>query len=155
MSYFSLTELRCGFGNRDRNLLTWVNAINFVRNPGYNPLTLDNNIGLINLASNPTGLGIAPIPMAVAATVQIAGTPGIIYGFGFTTNAGAFATILQQAAKTIETDAACLATFPHLTGLLGGNFCAIGTGVVGSVPSMCAGDQGGPFVANNVLVNLI
>lgn len=150
--YFSLTELRCGFGNRDRNLLTWIVANNFITHPGYNANTLDNNIALISITSVPLAPTVA-IPLALPATIQAGGTAGTIYGFGFTTNEGAFATILQQAAKTIEADAACLATFPHLAdGLLLRNFCAIGAGVAGSAPSMCAGDQGGPFVVTNVLV---
>lgn len=150
--YFSLTELRCGFGNRDRNLLTWISAASFIPHPGYNAATLDNNLALIMLQTAPVA-PTTPIPLALPATVQAAGTVGTIFGFGFTTNTGDFATILQQAPKTIETDAACLATFPHLAdGVLVRHFCALGAGVAGAAPSMCAGDQGGPFVVNNVLV---
>lgn len=107
------------------------------------------------MASNPTIIPtIAAIQMAVPATVQTAGTLGIIYGFGFTANGGNFATILQQAQKTIQADAACLATYPHLVGRFDTNFCALGAAGV-NTPSMCGGDQGGPFVVNNVLVNLL
>lgn len=150
--YFSISELRCGFGNRDRNLLTWIQAFNYILHPYYNPYPLDNNIALIHLLSVPLSPTTA-IPLALPGTIQVGGTEGTIFGFGFTTNEGFFATILQQASKTIETDAACLVTFPHLSdGLLARNFCAIGAGVAGNVPSMCAGDHGGPFVVDGVLV---
>lgn len=148
-----LTALRCGFGNRDRNLLTWVNGINYVPHPQFNQSNLDNNIGIIQLASNPTLIpAINAIPMALPTTLQGPGVVGTIFGFGFTTNGGNFATILQQAAKTIQTDVACLATYPHLTGRLETNFCALSTAV--NTPSMCGGDQGGPFVVNHFLVRI-
>lgn len=146
-----MIALRCGFGNRDRNQLTWVDGISYVPHPDYNSTNLDNNIAVIQLASNPsTLLTIVAIPLAVDGINQAAGVIGTIFGFGFTAN-GNFAQILQQAQKTIQTDAACLTTYPHLTGRLNTNFCALSAAAL-NTPSMCGGDQGGPFVVNNVLV---
>lgn len=147
-----LTEIRCGFGNRDRNQLTWVTANNFISHPLYNATNLDNNIGLVALSTNPTLLPtIFAIPLSVPLTPQEAGIVGIIYGFGFTANGGNFAQILQQGLKVIQTDAECLTTYPHLVGRLDTNFCAR-SAAGDNAPSMCGGDQGGPFVVNNVVV---
>lgn len=133
--------------------MTWLNAVNFFSHAQYNAVNLDNNIGLIQLPVNPTLLpSIIAIALSIPATPQGAGVVGIIYGFGFTANGGNFAQILQQAPKTIQTDAECLITYPHLAGRLDTNFCALSAAAL-NTPSMCGGDQGGPFVVNNVLVN--
>lgn len=144
--------IRCGFGSIDRNQLVWVQGINYVRHLNYVPATLANNIGLIQLANNPTSTQVNPIPMAIPETQQGADSQGLLFGFGFTTNEGTFATILQQAAKTITTDAICVATFAHLNNRLATDFCAVGAGV--NVPSACHGDQGGPFSIGGILVGL-
>lgn len=91
--------------------------------------------------------------MATLQTPQDAGTIGLLFGFGFTTNQGNFALHLQQATKTIQTNAVCTATYPHLTNRLDTEFCALGLAVIGT-PSACSGDQGGPFSINNILIGL-
>lgn len=148
-----LTEIRCGFFHRDINQLTWFSASHFISHPMYNPSNLDNNIALLHVAANPTQLpSFNAIPLATPLVPnQGPGLVGTIYGFGFTANGGNFAQILQRAEKTIQSDAECLATYPHLVGRLDTNFCALSALTV-NAPNMCGGDQGGPFVANGHLV---
>lgn len=149
----TVSNIRCGFGNRDRFLLTWVNAVNYMRHPEYNATNLDNNIGLIALASNPTNSpNILPISMATATTGQSAGYTGTIFGFGLNTN-GQFTQILQQAFITITSDAECIQTYPHLTGRLDRNFCGVSE-IVPNTPNICGGDQGGSFTQGSILVGL-
>lgn len=151
---FSVNGIRCGFGNRDRFQLTWVNAVNFVVHPDYNPADLDNNIALIQLASNPTNSpSILPIPMAIPSTGQSAGYTGTIFGFGLNA-AVQFPQILQQAYITITSDAECLQTFTHLNGRLDRTFCGVSE-ISPNTPNMCGGDQGGPFSQGGVLVIIL
>lgn len=91
--------------------------------------------------------------MAVTQTPQGEGLVGLLFGFGHTTNLGNFALNLQQASKTIQSNAVCTATYPHLTNRIDTEFCAVGLAGLGT-PSACSGDQGGPFVINNLLVGL-
>lgn len=149
----NLDLIRCGFGNVDREQLTWVQGLTYLRHPQYEPMTLANNIGVILLASNPTSVLTTPIPMATPQTQQGAGVVGLQFGFGFTTNEGAFALHLQQATKVIQTDALCVNTYPHLTNRVATEFCALGQAAL-NTPSACRGDQGGPFSVNEVLVGL-
>lgn len=148
-----LNDLSCGFGNRDRFQLRWVSAIDYMIHPEYNPLNLDNNIGLIQLVLNPSNAPtILPIPMATSLTGQSAGYTGTIFGFGLNAN-GQFPQILQQAYITITSDAECLQAYPHLTGRLDRTFCGFSE-IIPNTPNICDGDQGGSFSQGRVLIGL-
>lgn len=89
--------------------------------------------------------------MATSLTGQSANYTGTIFGFGLNSN-GLFGQILQQAFLTITTDAECLQTYPHLTGKLDKQLCAISE-ITPNTPSFCGGDQGGSFSLGRVIVN--
>lgn len=146
---YRITDLKCGFGNRNVNLLTWVEAVNYIVHQDYNATNLDHNIAIIQLGSDPTDINIKPIPMADSETPQLWGVVGTVFGFGFTSNDGNLPTILQQAAMTMQGVAVCVDAYPLImTGRFLNSFCAVN--VVSDeeeIPNICVGDIGGPFVS--------
>lgn len=89
------------------------------------------------------------------SVIQSEGTPGLIYGFGYTTNDRDFATTLQQGFKFIQLDSICSSqqNFPQLIRQMHTHFCArAGITISTDGNNICSGDQGGGFIANGFLV---
>lgn len=154
-----METVRCGFANRDRNLLGWIQTEASFIHPNYNSTTFNHNIAVLRLQANSllNSNFVFPITMADNSIIQSDGTSGLIYGFGYTTNDGDFATILQQGFKFIQPESICISqqNFPHLAGQFNNTFCARAGGNQGiQANNICNGDQGGAFIANGFLVGL-
>lgn len=127
-----MDTVRCGFANRDRNLLIWIPTVASFIHPNYNVTNFNHNIAVLRLQANSllSSNFIFPISMADNKIIQSEFTQGLIYGFGFTTNNGDFATTLQQGFQLIQQEWSCISQqhFPHLAARFNNSFCARAVG---------------------------
>lgn len=160
-NYFfsSMETVRCGFANINRELLFWIPTVASFIHPNYDTDIFNHNIAVLRLQENAileTNF-VIPIAMADNTIIQSEGTSGLIYGFGYTSNDGDFATILQQGFKFIQPESICASqeNFPNLARQFNNTFCAMGVASQDIYKhNICNGDQGGAFVANGFLVGL-
>jgi secreted trypsin-like serine protease len=141
------TNLLSSGGKEIRVRAIWVN-------PQYDTATNAGDFALLTLAE----------PVSPSAVIPMAGpgdpayTPGtraVVYGWGDTTGAAAYAHTLHGARVHVLPDAQCERAYPGSgegTYKPGTMLCA---GETGGGRDACQGDSGGPLVAKGRLIGLV
>ncbi|MGW6401375.1 S1 family peptidase [Streptomyces sp. NPDC055134] len=126
---------------------TWVN-------PDYDPETNSGDVAIVTLDAPLPERYV--IPMAGAGDSEYAaGTGAAVYGWGDTTGAGDYATMLRAADVQVFGGSACKAAYP---GGSEGTFLArtmLCAGVPKGGRDACQGDSGGPLVARGRLIGIV
>ncbi|MCZ4119333.1 serine protease [Streptomyces sp. H39-S7] len=124
-------------------------------NPGYDPVTNAGDVAVITLQS--------PLPTESAIEMAgpddpkayRAGSPARVYGWGDTTGAGAYSSVLRSAEVALLSDTVCERAYPGTadgTYLRRTMLCA---GEPQGGRDACQGDSGGPLVVRGKLVGLV
>lgn len=105
--------------------------------------TLGGDVAVIVLSGSSS---IAPVALAGRddATLEVAGTPAIVAGWGLTSVGGPPASTLQKGAETIQGNDACLAAHRSFDAVH--QLCAASPGYR---PAVCNGDSGGPLLVGS------
>lgn len=137
-----------GLGSSNRYELKFFECREGKVHPDYDPVTLNNNIGIIYLkqAIDYTDT-IRPIPMVAPNTVlPFPLEQGTITGFGLTHgNVNRFPSQLQQGYQRVVMATECNWRYPHLANVsTTTHFCGIDDNR-DSPTNICSGDQGAAF----------
>jgi len=124
-----------------------INVKRYIIYPSYNTNTLDQDIGLIELAT-PAVLNarVALVPY-VNASESALFAPGVlstVTGWGATSEGGPSAAVLMEVQVPIVSDATCRQSYG--SELTANMFCA---GLAQGGKDSCQGDSGGPLVVPN------
>lgn len=124
-----------------------INVKRYIIHPSYNSNTLDQDIGLIELAT-PAVLNarVALVPY-VNASESALFAPGVlstVTGWGATSEGGPSAAVLMEVQVPIVSDATCRQSYG--SELTANMFCA---GLAQGGKDSCQGDSGGPLVVPN------
>ncbi|WP_326773766.1 S1 family peptidase [Streptomyces sp. NBC_01445] len=140
-------DLRTRSGVEIRVRRTWVN-------PDYNPETNSGDVAIVTLDAPLPDRYV--IPMAGAGdSVYAAGTGAAVYGWGDTTGAGDYATMLRASDVQVFGGSVCKEAYP---GGPEGAFLArtmLCAGAPQGGRDACQGDSGGPLVARGRLIGLV
>jgi len=117
-----------------------------ISHPNYNSRTLNNDFGLIKLASPVTFnrcVGAVRLPTADVADR----TSCWITGWGTLRSGGSQPTTLQEAQVNVIGNSRCMSDFGYRSGDITANMlCAQGRAANGGITDACQGDSGGPLV---------
>ncbi|XP_043934991.1 trypsin-like [Protopterus annectens] len=148
LCYQSRLQVRLGEQNTDASegTVQSINTQRIIRHPGYNSMTLDNNIMLIKLAS-PAILNAYVQPVSLPSACPVEGTYCLISGWRKPQNTGSNYPIrLQCQDMYVLSDAACHNSFP---GQSTANLICIGN--IHEGDNSCQGDSGAPAVCSGQL----
>jgi secreted trypsin-like serine protease len=131
-------------------------VIGGVIHPHYNPTTLENDIGVLRLAT-PVRATIVPPTIELDATQWRSfeeGTPFVSAGHGLTEDGGLSYTLRQVTLPKVARNT-CLKHW--LPSVLHDDYCAGPTAGCVAVlcPDTCRGDSGGPLFRNNTVYGLV
>ncbi|KAK4878679.1 hypothetical protein RN001_011185 [Aquatica leii] len=160
-SYWVITAARCVFRASPSSTYIVVGTISllpsgttfpvskFVIHPQYDDGTLKNNIALIQTSDRMLGAPkTALVPLNIDVTLP--GEMGVLSGWGkLTTSAPSFPTSLYYANVSVISLSQCRAALPQYT--IDDNSLCTYTSGYGS----CDGDNGNPFVRNNMLTGIM
>uniref|UniRef100_A0A2P2HWI7 limulus clotting factor C n=1 Tax=Hirondellea gigas TaxID=1518452 RepID=A0A2P2HWI7_9CRUS len=125
---------------KDNNAYYMVERI--IRNPGFNQMTLENDIALIKLLQPASRAGHTGSSIAMEANENLPEEDCRVTGFGRLSSAGAASTKLMSAVVPLRTYEDCVKAFPPDMYTVGkGHLCA-----GGDHTDACQGDSGGPLV---------
>ncbi|MDA3643570.1 serine protease [Saccharopolyspora indica] len=117
--------------------------------PGFRGYTSGDDVAVLTLRR--------PMPQPLLEVVDQGetepyrpGTVGRVYGWGKTSESGRPSTTLRAVDVPVTTDEACRAAYPNYDPR--SMFCA---GVPEGGRDACAGDSGGPIVADNRLIGVV
>lgn len=122
----------------------------FIVHPNYNPMTNDNDIGLVEL-TRPVE-GVTPIiydrshPLSPGTPTKVAGWGNMSRYFYF------FPSLLQEALAPIIDRAVCNAPSSYGGAVTSNMLCA---GYMDGRRDSCQGDSGGPLIVDGTLVGIV
>ncbi|KAK9686167.1 Trypsin [Popillia japonica] len=111
----------------------------------YNPNTIANDVGVIQLASSPRPRNIAAVSLN---TADVGAVSAILIGWGRTSTGGSIPNNLQQLSTNTITTAACQSVWG--SSVSSNQICAFTRSGQGA----CNGDSGGPLVRASDLAQL-
>ncbi|XP_017769484.1 PREDICTED: trypsin-1-like [Nicrophorus vespilloides] len=126
-----------------------VNISNIIQNPQFDPMYLDYDITVIELAEY---LPVTPevIPISMASADYPEDYEAIVSGWGALSETGTILSpILQSVSVKIMSRENCSKIFAGITERM---VCA---GAMEGGKDACQGDSGGPIVANGQLIGLV
>ncbi|CAG2174119.1 unnamed protein product, partial [Oppiella nova] len=131
-----------------------VDVIEAVAHPSYSDWTLDNDIALIRTK---TPISLDSSTASVIALPEqdsdvASGQSVTITGWGYTTESGQLAPILQKISIPVVDRNVCRETYKNYNEVTNSMLCA--GNPKGGVDA-CQGDSGGPVVANGILVGAV
>ncbi|XP_042279813.1 trypsin-1-like [Thunnus maccoyii] len=126
-----------------------ISSSRVIRNPDYNPYTIDNDIMLIKL-SRPATLDQYVQPVALPTSCAPAGTMCLVSGWGNTMSSVDDGDKLQCLDLPILPQADCDNAYPGM--ITDAMFCA---GFLEGGKDSCQGDSGGPVVCNGELQGVV
>lgn len=132
-----------------------LNASSTYVHPLYNPVTFQNNLGLIKL-EKPLEFNenIQSIRLPHPFTDVLGGAKVAIAGWGFLEATGQFSQVLQQTETHVVTRESCINAYSNfLNEVTVGQICTAGVDDGGVMP--CWGDNGGPVVFNGEIIAII
>jgi len=139
-------QMRCATNNRNgetgSQLLYFSNVY---RHPQYNPNTLNNDVAILTLSTQPVNANNIG-PVCIASTPEQPGINGVVMGWGTTSSGGGTLPImLLEGHKPVVSDADCTraygSEFNPTTMMCAGMYGGSQTPV-----DACQGDSGGPYV---------
>lgn len=137
-----------GVGNYDINYTTDQSIKRFIVHPKYDPITVDNDIALIELQNNVTN--ITPIVYDTSHSL-VAGTPTEIAGWGnMSITSEDYPTNLMEVLVPIVDFDTCNSLYDG--GVTSNMICA---GYLDGGKDSCQGDSGGPLTVDKTLVGII
>lgn len=119
-------------------------SYNLFTHENYSRATLDNDVALIRLPSNPEGANIATVEMADASTGDLVGATLRASGFGDTADGGPSSNDLLKVDVQGISNQECGQTFNDIRD---SNLCTTYLNQMGE--GTCEGDSGGPLIWNN------
>ncbi len=138
-----LPDVVVGIHNLNTDSGQRVAASRILAHPNYDPVSNDNDIALLQLAS-PVGVSsVMKLPGPIVdASVAAAGTQATAIGWGNTSSTGnVYLPELRQVNLPLVDNSTCQTAVPTLTGNM---LCA---GDALGARDTCQGDSGGPLVA--------
>ncbi|KAM9277677.1 trypsin I-P1-like [Cariama cristata] len=127
-----------------------INSAKVIRYPGYNFITLDNDIMLIKLAE-PAQLNRAVQTVPLPTSCVAAGTTCLISGWGDTLSSiNPYPDTLQCLKAPVLSSSECSKAYP---GQITKNMICLGFMEGGK--DACKGDSGGPVVCNGQLQGIV
>jgi len=139
-------------GTASYNLLSMVNidVKRFIVHPRFSPYTMDNDIALIELATNVTN--VSPIAYDTMHSLT-SGTQTKVAGWGnMSTVNDIYPNDLRAALIPIVDFNQCNASNAYDSALTQNMICA---GYFVSNRDSCQGDSGGPLIVDNTLVGIV
>ncbi|XP_042279815.1 trypsin-1-like [Thunnus maccoyii] len=127
----------------------FISSSRVIRNPNYNPYTIDNDIMLIKL-SEPATLNEFVQPVALPTSCAPAGTMCLVSGWGNTMSSVDDGDKLQCLDLPILSQTDCDNAYPGM--ITDAMFCA---GFLEGGKDSCQGDSGGPVVCNGELQGVV
>ncbi|CAH2092297.1 unnamed protein product [Euphydryas editha] len=124
---------------------TQYSTTQYLEHPFYNPVTSDNDIGLITIPGGITldGTNTRAVALPDASSTIAPGTNLLITGWGLTTENGSVSQNLKAVQISTISNDECRKAYNTLTTR---QFCA---GVPQGGKDACQGDSGGPAVATD------
>jgi len=137
-----------GVGSYNLNTMTEYGVKQFIIHPSYNPTTMDNDIGLIEL--DKSALTVATIPYDISSSLAV-NTQTKVAGWGTMTE-GSYdiPDDLMEALTPIVDFDKCNSAYG---GAVTNNMICAGYWV--STRDSCQGDSGGPLIVDNTLVGIV
>ncbi|MEU3463042.1 serine protease [Streptomyces sp. NPDC006733] len=124
-------------------------------NPGYDPVTNAGDVAVITLQSPLSAESAIALAGPGDQASYRAGSAARVYGWGDTTGAGAYSSVLRSAQVELLADGVCERAYPGTadgTYLRRTMLCA---GEPQGGRDACQGDSGGPLVVRGKLVGLV
>jgi trypsin len=138
--------VRCG-GNQHASGGQLMSVAKVTAHPSYNPSTINNDIGVIQLSSPLTfGPTVSPVTLPASGSDPTDGTPVTATGWGRTSTNGPIPADLQTVALTINGRSQCQSTWGAGITITTGMICA-GRSHAGQ--GICNGDSGGALVTGS------
>jgi len=129
----------------------FIQVASFVNHPSYNPLTLNNDINVMTLATPLTFSAVAaPIGLPDQDASVATGAMALVAGWGALNEGGAASPGLQYVAVPIVSNADC--NIAYSGGITAGMLCA---GFPEGGRDACQGDSGGPLTIGGTLVGAV
>lgn len=139
-----------GVGSYNLNTMTEYGVKQFIIHPSYNPTTMDNDIGLIEL--DKSALNVATIPYDISSSLAV-DTQTKVAGWGtMTANIYDAPDDLMEALTPIVDFDQCNSSSVYQGALTNNMLCA---GYWVSTRDSCQGDSGGPLMVDNKLVGIV
>ncbi len=120
-------------------------VLQFVVHPGYNPLTIENDVAVLRLSA-PVTFGDRVRPISLRRTSPPPNAQAVISGWGQFTSSSPLADVLRQTVLPVRSSAECNASGALPLPVTPTMLCA---GYLQGEKAGCHGDSGGPLVVQN------